>query len=141
MKKKRKGQGLVEFALIIPIFMVVIMGVFDLFPLLGNLYAAKQMSARGARAASVWKYDDSQTCINDVNEAVGDPWLWSAEWQLEMIGDCDDTGSLRAALTGDPMTVKIEVTYTPLILGGFGWPPKDTASSWTFTVQTTDQAR
>jgi Flp pilus assembly protein TadG len=66
---------MVEFAMVIVVFMVIVTGLIDLGPVLFDLYTAKQMSARGARAASIYIPDGSRQCRTDVENAVGDPGL------------------------------------------------------------------
>jgi hypothetical protein len=139
-KMFEKGQSMVEMAFVIIIFIIVMVGFIDVAPLAGNFYIAKQMSARGARAASVYLKDGVRTCRQDVLNAIGDPWLLNASWEVEIDEWCDNDPNTKLT-TGTPINVKISVDYKPLFLGGFGWPAKDTASSWPFSISTTDQAR
>ena len=141
MNKSERGQGLVELSLVIIIFMILMAGFADVAPLAADLYFAKQMSARGARAASIYLADGSErTCFVDVMNAIGDPGLYSAEWTATINGPCtnDPGGTIPI---GTSITVTIDVDYSPLFLGGFGWPAKDTSDSWVLSISTTDQAR
>lgn len=140
MNRSERGQGLVELSLVIIIFMILMAGFADVAPLAADLYFAKQMSARGARAASIYLADGSRTCYADVMNAIGDPGLYSAEWTATINGPCTNDPSGTISI-GTPIIVTIDVVYTPMFLGGFGWPPKETASSWALSISTTDQAR
>jgi hypothetical protein len=61
MKSRDQGQGLLEFALIVPIMFVVLIGIFDL----GRLYFASisltSAAREGARYLSVYPDDISST--------------------------------------------------------------------------------
>lgn len=138
--EKTKGQSLVEFALLIPAVFFAAMVFVDGGPLGFNIYMAKQMSARGARAASIYKADGSRTCVGDVIDAIGDPGLIKASWAMTITGPCDGDPSTTIP-PRTPIIVTIEVEHTPLFLGGLGWPPKETVSVWNFEISTTDQAR
>lgn len=140
MNRKERGQNLVEFMLILPILIIVIAGMIDLGPLVFDLFAAKQMSARGARAGSVYLTDGIRNCYSDAKNAIGDPHLISADWDSEISANCD-SNPLDTHAMGEPITVKINVDYTPLFLGSFGYPPKAKSTVWSFSVQTIDQSR
>jgi Flp pilus assembly protein TadG len=130
MNKKWQGQGLVEFGLSVPLIILLVFGVFTTFTLATNLFMAKQMSARGARAASVFLADGSRTCLGDVADAIGDPGLASASWTHSVSANCD--GNPFATFSpGEPVTVTIDVDYTPFWGQG----------SWPLSLSTTDQAR
>src|SRR3990167_4528748 len=139
MNRKQNGQGLVEFALTLVILIVIVAGMIDAGPLVFNLYAAKQMSARGARAASIYRPDGIRTCYGDAVDAIGNPWLMSAKWSVAVSDNCNGN-PFSTIPTGQNVAVQITVDYTPLFWGGFGWPPKDAAGTWPFAVGTVDQA-
>ncbi len=142
MKNKRgwRGQGLVEFAMIIMLLIGTVAAVVDVFPLVGDWFVAKEMSARGARAASIYLPDGTRTCFNDVTNAIGNPSLPFADWTVSISGNCTDnpfaTIPPRALVS-----VTVDVDYHPPFWGGFGYPPKQTASVWSFSQETIDQAR
>lgn len=134
------GQAMVEFALVLVFFIMLLLAMVDVAPLVGDLYIAKQMSARGARAASVYYPDGSNTCYWDVIQAIGNVPLASATYDIEILGDCnDDPYNLHPG--GEPVTVRINVTYTPMFMGGIGWPARTEMRTWPFSVETTDITR
>lgn len=61
MKTKDRGQGLFEFALILPLLLIVLLGIFDL----GRVYFASisltSAAREGARYLSVYPHDVSST--------------------------------------------------------------------------------
>jgi Flp pilus assembly protein TadG len=143
MKRNREhGQALVEFSLVIVFFIVLLIVISDVAPLISNFDVAKQVSASGARAGSIYYPDGSfRTCYQDVVNAVGEPVLIKADWTLEVSGNCSNipTDTMES---GEQVTVSIVVNYTPPFIGGFGWPPKASADAvWTFTVTTVETAR
>jgi Flp pilus assembly protein TadG len=70
MDKKEKGQGLVEFVIILPIIMFIILGIVVLFQFFAVLVTTHNAVSEGGRAAQVWRPDGSSTCIDDVTAAV-----------------------------------------------------------------------
>lgn len=138
---KATAQGLVEFALVLVLIIVVVAGMVDIAPLIFNAFAAKQMSARGARAASVYLPDGERTCVGDVADAIGTPSLIKATWSLEEISSNCTTNPLSTIPTGQEVKVAVKVEYEPLFWGGLGFPVRDPARVWTFVMQTADQAR
>lgn len=138
MKRHMKGQSLVEFALVVIFFIGLAILFVDIAPLAFNTYIAKQMSARGARAGSVYLADGVRTCYADVLEAIGEPWLPSASWNLALVGSCDADPSTTMA-TGTPIKVTIEVDYSPPFIKTMFNPLEENVFS--FEVSTIDQAR
>ncbi|HEX5369268.1 MAG TPA: TadE/TadG family type IV pilus assembly protein [Dehalococcoidia bacterium] len=115
-RKKERGQALLEFAIVMPIFLVLLMGIVD-FGLGLRAWISITNSAReGARIASVHATCDS--IINRVEDSSGGLVTSSSQVTIDP-SDCDFT-------SGDPVTVTVEYTYnlvTPLggmlgLLGG-----------------------
>jgi len=139
-RRGRRGQGLVEFALIIMLLIGTIAMVIDVFPMVGDWFVAKEMSARGTRAASIYLPDGSRTCLGDVLNAIGNPSLPFADWTVTVSENC--TSNPFATIPPRTLvSVTINVDYHPPFWGGFGYPPKETASVWPFSQETIDQAR
>lgn len=138
MNRKEKAQSLVEFALIIVFFMALIVLFVDVSPLGFDLYASKQMSARGARAASIYLADGSRTCQQDVMDAIGDAWLIHATYTVTIVGPCTNDPS-DTIITRTPITVRIAVDYFPPFIKTMFNPITENVLS--FEVETTDQAR
>ena len=119
---REAAQGLVEFALVVVRLMAVIAGMVDITPLIFNAFTAKQMSARGARAASIYLPDGARTCVGDVVNAVGTPALIGATWSLEEVSPNCTTNPLSTIPTGQMVSVKVRVDYVPLFWGGWVSP-------------------
>jgi Flp pilus assembly protein TadG len=128
--RKQRGQGMVEFAMVIVVFMVIVTGLIDLGPVLFDLYTAKQMSARGARAASIYIPDGSRQCRTDVENAVGDPGLLMSTWSLSVSNNCS-YDPYTAIAPGEAVLVTVDLTYVPMF-----WD-----ATWDFQLSTVDQGR
>ena len=121
---------MVEFALVIVVFMVIIMGLIDFGPVLFDLSAAKQMSARGARAASIYYPDGNRTCRTDVANAIGSPGLLMATWVSSVSANC--TNSVFDTIApGETVQVTVDLEYVPMFWG----------ETWKFSLSTIDQGR
>jgi len=130
--RRQGGQALVEFALVIVLYMIIILGMVDVAPLLFNVYTAKQMAHRGARAASIYLADGSRSCYNDAIAAIGNPWLLNASWSPSVSWNCTSS-PFDTLAPGEEVTVSILVDYTPLFL--------QSAGPLYFTAYAIDQAR
>jgi Flp pilus assembly protein TadG len=72
LKKRSKGQALVEFALVLPLLLLLVMGIID-FGLIMQQYLTLQHSVReGARMASVGGNDTD--VISRVEEILASRW-------------------------------------------------------------------
>lgn len=140
MKNNEKAQGLVEFSLIIPVLIGVVLAMIDMAPLIANYFIAQGVAARGTRAAAVWYPDGTSNCRLDVANSLGSPGFLNAKWDVEIDPDCSDS-AYDSNPTGQPMYVTISVDYQPLFSGTFGWPPPASPRIWSFEVTSVDQVR
>ena len=122
--QRLKGQALTEMALVLPVFLLVILSVIDLFPLLADVLVLKAVSARGARAAAISLPPDD--CPALVAQAMGTPALLFADWSY--IPPC---ASGQTFASGVPVTLAATLEYHPSFWGG----------TWTLPVSTTDFGR
>lgn len=119
---RSRGQTLVEFALILPVFLLILMGIFDL----GRAVYYSSTLSNAARETARQGIVD-QTCTNLTspatqravgmsNVAVDIEWL-SAETET-FIGDCPLVGLETKASIGDVLHVTLDYDYnaaTPII--------------------------
>ncbi len=136
---KQKGQATVEFAFALIATLFIVAAMVDGAPLIFDWLAAKSLSAKGAMAASIYAPDNVRTCRGDVLNAIGEVDLVSATYTVEIPAICD-WSTLTTIAPGTPLKVTVNVMYTPIFLGGFGWPPRETRSTWPFARQTTENA-
>jgi Flp pilus assembly protein TadG len=140
VKTSERGQGMVEFVLPMIVMIVIVLGMIDLGPFLFDWMGAKLLSAKGARAAAIYKPDGTRTCRGDVLNAIGTTELFSATYTVAIPDICDWSPQTTIPVR-TPLEVTINLMYTPLFWGGFGWPPKDTTTPWPMSVSTEDQYR
>ena len=130
--RARRGQALVEFGLVFPVLIAIIAIIIDAGPLITDYLIAKQASARGARAASVYLADGTRNCYQDVLDAVGTPpFLSVPSWSLSIDPDCTSSPT-TTFVTGLALDVTVSVDYQTLFWGDNIIP---------FSVTTFDQAR
>lgn len=67
--KNEKGQAMVEFALILPILLMLIGGIMDFGWVFSNILIANNASREAARYAAIHKYDTDYTDIAVINQA------------------------------------------------------------------------
>jgi len=129
---RTKGQGLVEVSLVMPIIMLVMLAFADIGPFVFNFFTAKLMSARAARAASIYLPDPTnRTCLNDATNAAGDTSIIRATWNLTMSANCDNS-PLSTIPRRDEVRADIHIEYWPLFWG---------QGPWEVTPYTIDQHR
>jgi hypothetical protein len=121
-RQRRRGQSLVEFALILPVFLLVLMGILDL----GRaVYYSSTLSNTARETARRGIVD--QTCANlsDVAnqrsvgmEDVGIGIQWRTAVTETLIGDCPLLGGETEAGVNDLIHVTLDYDYnaaTPII--------------------------
>ena len=103
--KNEKGQALVEFALILPILLILVCGIIDFGWLYYNQITLNNAAREGARYAVI-HYDPSTD--------------WKGESENRMINNMIGVES-ATAIVSDPIGQQItaSVTATPRILTGF----------------------
>lgn len=109
-----RGQEAVEFALLFPVMMLLIMGLIEFGALFGSYIMVTSGAREGVRLAAVRATDTDIT--NRVRAATGG--LDQARLTVDIVNSIDDGG-----VPGQ--TVSVSVTYnaplwTPLLAGAFG---------------------
>jgi len=118
---KTKGQGLVEFSLVMPIIMLVALAFVDIGPFVLDFFTAKLMSARAARAASIYIPDPTnRTCLGDATNAAGDASLIRASWSLTMSDNCD-ASPFSTLAKREEVRADVHLEYWPSFWGGGPW--------------------
>jgi Flp pilus assembly protein TadG len=111
--RSNEGQSLVEFAIILPILLMLIMGILEFGIMLNSYLAVRNASREGARAAIVGSTDIE---INNLILTIS-PSLNSTDLTVVV------TPSASSRKSGDPITVEIQYNYqftVPIISGIFG---------------------
>lgn len=78
LKKDNKGQGLVEFALVMPLLLFLVLGIIQFGIILNGYITVTHAVREGARLASVGKIDDARAKVIELSNIslltlIGDP--------------------------------------------------------------------
>ncbi|MFW6076047.1 MAG: TadE/TadG family type IV pilus assembly protein [Chloroflexota bacterium] len=129
-QRRYTGQGLVEFAVVLPVFLLLTLGVIELGWLLYNNHTLTNATREGARYAMVngersgnnSAHTEIQTIVTD--HADGLPGSISTEVDPEDIGE-----------PGTQLTVRAYYDYQPLVGVVVGISPFQLSSESTVIVQ------
>lgn len=112
-----RGQALVEFALVIPIFLLVLVAIFDLGRAVFAYSTLTNAAREGARIAIVNQYKPTivarakqQTAIVELN----DPSVQVDFWQVNADGTPDTSSQCALIAVGCLAVVSFEATYQPI---------------------------
>jgi Flp pilus assembly protein TadG len=115
--QKRRGQALVEFALVIPIFLLVLVAIFDLGRAVFAYNTLTNAAREGARMAIVNQYKPTivarakqQTQIVELN----DPSVTVDFYQVNADGTPDTSAQCALIAVGCLAVVSFEATYQPI---------------------------
>jgi Flp pilus assembly protein TadG len=115
--RRRGGQALVEFALIIPLFLLVLVAIFDLGRAVFAYNTLTNAAREGARTAIVNQYKPSivarakqQTAIVELN----DPSVQVDFWQVNADGTPNTSSQCALVAVGCLAVVSFEATYQPI---------------------------
>jgi hypothetical protein len=119
MKERNHGQGLLEFAVILPILVVVIFGVFDLGRLYFSTITLTSAAREGVRYLSVYPEDVSNTIpysntLSVVIQEAQNSGILITEGDISPHCPTDDSG--KYCESGGTATVSITYEFD-LILG------------------------
>ncbi|MBA3236662.1 MAG: pilus assembly protein [Chloroflexi bacterium] len=114
---RRRGQALVEFALVIPIFLLMMVALFDLGRAVFAYNTLTNAAREGARIAivnqnqpSIVARAKSQTAIVELN----DPSVSVGFWQVAADGKADLSRPCNLVAVGCLAIVRFEATYRPI---------------------------
>jgi Flp pilus assembly protein TadG len=116
-RRHERGQGLIEFALVIPIFLLVLVALFDLGRAVFAYNTLTNAAREGARMAIVNQYKPSiiarakqQTQIVELN----DPSVQVGFYQVNADGTPNTTTPCALVAVGCLAIVSFEATYQPI---------------------------
>jgi Flp pilus assembly protein TadG len=116
-RRARHGQALVEFALVIPIFLLVLVAIFDLGRAVFAYNTLTNAAREGARIAIVNQYKPTivarakqQTAIVELN----DPSVQVDFYQVNADGTPDTSTQCALVAVGCLAVVSFEATYQPI---------------------------
>ncbi len=95
----------------LPLFLAIVALTIDIWPAMANFAIAKNLSARGARAAAIAL--PPEDCPTLVANAIGTPELFFADWSYDL-----PCAPGQYVSQGAPVTVSITLEYHPSFWGG-----------------------
>ena len=108
--KREKGQNLVEFALILPVFLLLVVGMAEF----GRGWMTKNILTGAAREAVRAAAVETQANAYNSAKTIADPILASAGIPPLALGDFDDSVNIPVP------TVSVTITYTyPIFIANF----------------------
>lgn len=105
LRKNEKGQSLVEFALVLPILLMLVLGMLEYGWMLNAKISVTAAAREGARASSV---------IGKENSAQADTVATAAAIKYMGIGTLN-ANDVDATVSGDTVTVIISYEKEPLV--------------------------
>ena len=116
-QRRDRGQALVEFSLIIPLFLLVFVSLFDLGRAVFAFNTLSNAAREGARIAivnqdipTIVKRAKEQTAIVELN----DPSVTVGFWQMKDDGTADTTDPCNLVANNCLAVVSFEATYQPI---------------------------
>ena len=112
--KSRQGQSLLEFALILPVLVLVLVGVFDLGRALFALITINNAAREGARYGTLHSTDSADTNVKlaSVDEAI-DSGIIINPGNVTVY--CPDDSSSWPCARGDAVRVTVNYTFTSIL--------------------------
>lgn len=112
--QQSRGQSLVEFALVLPISLLVVLGIVVFGLSFARLEAVENAASEGARAAQRWT-PGGPTCRDAVLDAIARSTPFSTSVDPAKLGPCD--ASSTRITSGTVITVQVSHQYSPLFFG------------------------
>ena len=131
MDKKEKGQGLAEFALILPLIMFIILGITVLFHLYAVVVISHNAVSEGGRAAQVWRPDGTSTCVDAVAAAVAriSPFFDPTSDTIIVSDNCSSTDPWARIPSGNLVDITVVINWEPIFFSTVlkdSWEPPTT---------------
>jgi len=125
LNAKERGQGLTEFALVLPLLIMLILGIFSLGILFHDWAQANDSAHDAVHAAAIHIVDGSgKSCQDRAMEALGNPFFMVVESQTFTVEPCSAdpywVGYSNSQVVGTwELTVNPPI---PFIYSSFGFP-------------------
>ena len=114
---RRRGQALVEFALVIPLFLLLLVSIFDLGRAVFAWNTLSNAAREGARIAIVNQYKPSIVARAKQSTAIvelNDPSVTVDFYQVNADGTPDTSAQCALIAVGCLAVVSFEATYQPI---------------------------
>lgn len=111
IKSGEKGQAMVEFALVLPVFLLLVCGILDFGWLFYNCISAENSARNAARTACV---EYTKVCFDEAEkQPVKKTFTYDdIDEQATTVQENDILYSVKNTLPGSVKNVKIDISYT-----------------------------
>lgn len=127
MKKKENGQGMVEFSLVLPLFLAMLLLIVAAGHLLWTASALHDGVKEAGRAVQVWRPDGSSTCKSVAEAAVA---RVATVDQVLRSPNCTDDPLIKVS-SGELVTIRASLEYQPVFFSTLGNP----TTPWSFPLE------
>jgi Flp pilus assembly protein TadG len=136
VRSRSRGQGMVEFALVFPIFIAMTLGVIEMGWLMYHNHTLSNATREGARYAMVnGARSDNTANATSVQQVVRDNSGWlSGQINVDFV-EWNPTATADAYETGSTVTVRTSYNYQPIVGMVIGTSPIGLSSESTVIVQ------
>jgi Flp pilus assembly protein TadG len=118
-QRSEKGQGMVEFALIIVLFLFILLTAVEVLPAYNVITSVKAAANHGVREAVVWDPSSGNTCEQAVQNAVASRTTDVSTPTITITG----CSGFNFVPRGQYITVTVSVIYRPPFYSTLGNPP------------------
>jgi Flp pilus assembly protein TadG len=115
--KREEGAAMVEFALVLPILLMILIGIMEFGIILYRQEVITNASREGARAGIIIRNPRTEPIIQSVVNDVVDTYLEGAG--LDSSKASKSASAPSCCATGEPLTVNITFPYDFLVLPNF----------------------
>jgi len=123
MLRHNRGQSMVEFALILPLFVLIVIGVFDLGRAFFGSITITNAAREGARYGTLHVTDPQGICNATLNEAASSGIVLSyndVTITCSAQSTCLSSGtSIGGCYRNQPLRVTVNYLYDDMVLGFF----------------------
>jgi len=137
MKKKEKGQGMTEFALVLPFLMLLLLVIVIAGDAFRRVEALENAASEGGRAAQVWRPDGTTTCYQMAAAAARR--ITPLDVVVETSANCSATNVWARIPSGTLITVTVSHTFEPIFVSTLLKPPGSPPWVWNYTARVTDR--
>ena len=130
----RRGQAVTEFALVLPLSLVLILGLVVFGIALTRLESVENAASEGGRAAQRWRPFGGETCIQAVNNAVARSTPFATS--VLITGACPNDTTTRIPARS-LITVQVSYTYHPIFFGTLFKDIWEPPSTWILDAEVT----
>lgn len=111
LKSKENGQAIIEFALVLPIFLLLVMGIIDFGWLFYNSINVENSARNGARSACV---EYTKVCYNEADNTPVDETFtyYDINEEETTVQEQDILNSIKNTLPSNVENVEISIEYT-----------------------------